>query len=159
MRVVFLPESSHIFPGHQGEEAEEESDQEEDNPPVTTWKFKAVQLTYNNASSPEWCSQDDGILKGLFDRFVNFTLNLANQLEATGVSCTMERGTSSMHVHCHSYMHLQKGFHRRGRDALEPFKFENISPHLAPNTATGKSFAGAVRYGHFYVVVPKIGSL
>ena len=39
------------------------------------------------------------------------------------------------------------------------FKFEGIHPHIEVNRAKGKSYIGAVRYGHFYVVVNKIGSI
>ena len=123
------------------------------------WKFQAVQLTYNKEASPEWRSTDMAVLQGLFERFKVFMLHLGSCLHAAGVSVTMERGSTSNHVHCHAYLHLQKAFHRRGRGALEIFKFEDVAPHVVANTASGKSFMGAVRYGHFYVVVPKIGSL
>ena len=39
------------------------------------------------------------------------------------------------------------------------FEFEGSRPHLSPNTASGKTLAGAVKSGHFYVAVDKIGSL
>ena len=121
------------------------------------WKFQAVQLTYN-CSAGEWTSTDVDVLRKLFDRFVAFMQSVACALGAVGMSATMERA-SQQQVHTHSYMHFLKPFHRREPDALDMFKFEGIPPHLTPNTASGKSFAGAVRYGHFYVVVDKIGSL
>ena len=124
-----------------------------------TWKFQAVQLTFQSDSLPEWCSYDMVVLKSLFDRFTNRIVGVATALKAVGVSTTMERGSSCNHVHCHAYMHLEKPFHRRGRNALDPFKFEDLAPHVTPNTASGKTYMGAVRFGHFYVVVPKIGSL
>ena len=62
-------------------------------------------------------------------------------------------------VHLHAYLHLKKPFQRRGADALRPFAFEGIRPHLEPNRASGKAFAGAIRLGHFYVVADKVGSL
>jgi len=39
------------------------------------------------------------------------------------------------------------------------FKFEGSSPHVEPNRASGKAYIGAVRFGHFYVVCDKKGSL
>ena len=39
------------------------------------------------------------------------------------------------------------------------FVFEGISSHLKPNMVSGKSYPGAVHYGHFYVYVDKIGSV
>eukprot|EP00438_Fugacium_kawagutii_P032000 Skav227529 [mRNA] locus=scaffold2269:219192:219918:- [translate_table: standard] len=66
---------------------------------------------------------------------------------------------SPENVHFHFHFHLPKPFHRRGANALDQFQFEGVRPHVVPNTASGKSFQGAVRYGHFYVVVDKIGSL
>lgn len=124
-----------------------------------TWKFHAVQLTYNNSSAEEWRSTDEQVLQCLFERFHSFVESVGARLQAIGLSTTMERGKSAEHVHCHAYLHFSKAFHRRGQDALEIFKFEGVAPHLAPNSATGKSYQGAVKYGHFYVVVQKIGSL
>ena len=63
------------------------------------------------------------------------------------------------HVHIHVYFNSSEVFHHKGRDALAIFAFEEIHPHVVPNRASGGSYAGAVRYGHFYVVVDKIGSL
>ena len=147
--------------GVQGPDAPEQpnSEDNEADGAARTWKFQAVQLTYS-AATQEWSSHEAGVLKRLFDRFTAFILSLASSLMARGASTTMERGVlSPQHVHCHAYLHLSKPFHRRGRSALEVFRFEGISPHLEPNTASGKAFTGAVRYGHFYVVVQKIGSL
>ena len=62
-------------------------------------------------------------------------------------------------MHLHAYLHLKKPFQRRGAGALRPFSFEGIRPHLEPNRASGKAFAGAIRLGHFYVVADKVGSL
>eukprot|EP00435_Cladocopium_sp_Y103_P001727 s4552_g1.t1 len=77
-----------------------------------------------------------------------------------GVSATMERASPlQAGVHLHAYLHLNQPFQRRGADALRPFAFEGIRPHLEPNRASGKAFAGAIRLGHFYVVVNKVGSL
>ena len=121
------------------------------------WKFMAVQLTYN-CSSGDWAVQDVGVLQNLFDRFVAFIRTLASALGALGVSATMERASETQ-VHTHAYFHLSKPFHKRGHGALDAFKFEGICPHLSPNTASGKAYAGAVRYGHFYVVAEKVGSL
>ncbi|CAE7452561.1 unnamed protein product [Symbiodinium sp. CCMP2456] len=39
------------------------------------------------------------------------------------------------------------------------FSFEGVKPHLAPNTASGKSYMRTVRYGDFYVVVNKIRTI
>ena len=101
-----------------------------------------------------------GFGKIMFDRFTAFVLFVAAALNASGTSTTMERGSLSPdHVHCHAYFHLAKPFHRRGRSALDIFRFEGICPHLEPNKASGKAYLGAVRYGHFYVMAPKIGSL
>ena len=61
--------------------------------------------------------------------------------------------------HLHAYLHVKKPFQRRGADALLPFSFEGIRPHLEPNRASGKAFAGAIRLGHFYVLADKVGSL
>ena len=132
------------FPGHDKPENQPPPRQEEGqggaaNVGGKTWKFQAVQLTYN-ATTAEWASTDEVALQALFCRFNALLRQVADSLEAVGLSTTMERGASSDHVHCHAYMHLSKAFHRRGRGALEVFRFE-------------------VRHGHFYVVVEKIGSL
>ncbi|CAJ1345094.1 unnamed protein product, partial [Effrenium voratum] len=34
-----------------------------------------------------------------------------------------------------------------------------VRPHVTPNTASGKSYPGAMRFGHFYVVCDKKGTL
>ena len=62
-------------------------------------------------------------------------------------------------VHAHAYLHLKTAYRRRGAQALQPFTFEGIRPHVVTNTAQGNAYSGAVRYGHFYVVMDKIGSL
>ena len=46
-----------------------------------------------------------------------------------------------------------------GPNALDAFMFEGVRPHVVPNKAKGNADPGAVRYGHFYAVVEKIGSL
>ena len=61
--------------------------------------------------------------------------------------------------HLHAYLHVKKPFQRRGADALLPFSFEGIRPHLEPNRASGTAFAGAIRLGHFYVLADKVGSV
>ncbi len=122
-----------------------------------TWKFSAVQLTYNS-SQGDFLSQDHEVLQGLFRRYIAFLGELAVKLSAEGFSATMERASPTQ-VHLHAYLHLGQTFHRRGADALSIFVFEGIHPHLVPNKASGKAYAGAVRLGHFYVVVDKIGSL
>eukprot|EP00435_Cladocopium_sp_Y103_P036433 s802_g9.t1 len=58
-------------------------------------------------------------------------------------------------AHLHAYLHVKKHFQRRGADALRPFAFEGIRPHFEPSRAPRKAFAGAIRLGHFYVVVDK----
>ena len=63
------------------------------------------------------------------------------------------------HVHGHLYIHLRKAFHRKGPRALDCFSFQGVCPHLEKNTAKGNAYKGAVKYGHFYVFVDKIGSL
>ena len=150
------------FPPAEGNEGVAVSENEERPQPAPSpkaWKFQAVQLTYNR-SDGEWASHDMSVLKELFDRFTSFVLSVAEALNASGTSTTMERGSLSPdHVHCHAYFHMTKPFHRRGRSALEIFQFEGICPHLEPNKASGKAYMGAVRYGHFYVMAPKIGSL
>ena len=59
----------------------------------------------------------------------------------------------------HLYLHVSRRYRAVGALALAPFAFEGSQPHVQPNTASGKDFQGAVRYGHFYVVVDKIGTL
>ena len=63
------------------------------------------------------------------------------------------------HVHTHLYMHLQKAYRKQGAGALSEFAFEGIHPHVVPNTASGKSYSGAIKFGHFYVVANKIGTV
>ncbi|CAJ1352267.1 unnamed protein product [Effrenium voratum] len=126
-------------------------------PAGKVWKFLAVQLTYNK-STGDFASLSVDVLEGLFQRFVAFLSALATQLAAGGVSATMERA-SPQQVHLHAYLHLTRPFHRRGQDALSAFVFEGVRPHLTPNTASGKAFMGAVRFGHFYVAAEKVGTL
>ena len=95
------------------------------------------------------------MLRQLFSRFLAFLAGLARELKAEGTSATMEKA-SPLQVHLHAYLHLAQPFHRRGRDALQVFEFEGVRPHLSPNTTSGKGYMGAVRHGHFYVVVDKI---
>ena len=126
-------------------------------PKQKTWKFSAVQLTYNS-SQGDFASLDEVVLESLFGRFITFLQALARDLHGAGASATMER-SSPVQVHLHAYLHLTQPFHRRGRDALLPFTFEGSHPHVTPNVASGKAYMGAVRFGHFYVVVDKIGTL
>ena len=121
------------------------------------WKFSAVQLTYNSSHS-DFMALDHGVLENLFGRFVAYLGRLADQISAEGVSATMERA-SPERVHLHAYLHLSTAFHRRGQDALNIFAFEGVRPHVTPNTASGKTYTGAVRFGHFYVVADKLGTL
>ena len=121
------------------------------------WKFSAVQLTYN-ASHGDFVSSDMGQLQGLFVRFTAFLTGLKLVLHAVGVSATMERA-SVERVHLHAYLHLAKLFRKCGTEALAPFIFEGIRPHVEPNRAHGNAFQGAVKFGHFYVVCDKKGSL
>lgn len=132
------------FPNLQ--QVSDNAEQAQDQPSaanVRTWKFQAVQLTYN-ARTAEWPSTDKTLLKILFDRITVFVQSVAAELSARGASTTMERGSLSPdHVHCHAYLHLAKPFHRRGASALDIFSFEGVRPHVKPNTARGKAFAGA----------------
>ncbi|OLP89005.1 hypothetical protein AK812_SmicGene29587 [Symbiodinium microadriaticum] len=121
------------------------------------WKFMAVQLTYNS-SHGDFASLEETVLRQLFSRFLAFLAWLARELKAEGTSATMEKA-SPLQVHLHAYLHLAQPFHRRGRDALHVFEFEGVRPHLSPNTTSGKGYMGAVRYGHFYVIVDKVGTL
>ena len=121
------------------------------------WKFTAAQLTYNNTDG-EWASKDKHVLHGLFSRCLTFAQNFGRELKAEHMSVKMEESEKD-HVHIHVYFNLSAVFHHKGKDALKPFCFEGIHPHVVPNRASGGAFAGAVRHGHFYVVVDKIGSL
>ena len=139
------------WPGAELEEAEKGEAKE--------WKFMAFQATYN-CTVGEWTAVDQRQQEALFGRFKTFALALGLLFEAVGISITLEWATQAMqHLHIHLYMHLKKAFHRKGRDALSGFAFENIQPHLESNRASGKCFMGAVRFGHFYVFVDKIGSV
>ena len=121
------------------------------------WKFSAVQLTYN-ASHGDWVASNTDQLRDLFSRFTTFLGAVKQELSAIGVSATMERA-SARQVHTHAYLHLSKPYHRRGAEALAVFCFEGVRPHVTPNTASGKSYPGAMRFGHFYVVCDKKGTL
>ena len=124
-----------------------------------SWQFTAAQVIYNGTDA-EWCSKDKVVLKALFNRFLGFAKALGASLGAKGISVTMEESTlTGTHVHFHLYFHLTRQFRAEGPRALAPFVFEGTQPHVVPNHATGKDFMGAVRYGHFYVVVDKIGTL
>ena len=141
-----------------GDEAPGVEAQSEEQTP-TVWQFKAAQLTYNHTMG-EWASTDEVVLTALWERFKAFGIALAADSGALGVSMTMERSKrTDKHVHMHVYFHLKTKFRRRGRDALEQLAFENIRPHVTPNTASGAAYKGAVEYGHFYVFVDKIGSV
>ena len=130
--------------GGQGREADAGEDDvgEEQH----TWKFTAVQLTYNG-SNGGWISTDAGVCKRLFDRFVVFICKLGLELSALGVSVTLERSVHSpdARVHAHAYLHLKTAYHRRGAQALQPFTFEGIHSHVVPNKAKGNAYPGAVR--------------
>ena len=132
----------------------EEAAEAEEPGASRVWKFRAVQLTYNSRS---WRPDMEG-LEALWDEFQVFIQGLANKLESQGLSTTME-SAGPANLHLHAYMHLAQSFHRRGANALVDFVFRGIHPHLATNKASGNAYAGAVRYGHFYVVVDKKGSM
>lgn len=124
---------------------------------VFRWRFKAGQMTYN-CTTGDWASSDQPTLQALFRRFVAFVQGVLAPLKPQGTSCTLETSTRgrTAHVHAHVYFHLQKEF--RAKD-FSAFAFEGIRPHFEPNRARGRAFLGAVRMGHYYVVVPKIGTL
>jgi hypothetical protein len=127
--------------------------------PVGERKVQAFQATYN-CTVGQWTAVDTGAQAALLDRFEAFALALRLLLEAAGSSITLEWATKDMqHIHIHLYMHLKKAFQKHGRGALSCSVFERISPHLESNRASGKCFMGALRFGHFYVYVNKIGSV
>ena len=96
----------------------------------------------------------------MFNQFLEFAKSLGTSLAAKGISATMEESTETgSHVHMHLYLHLGRRYRAVGALALAPLAFEGSQPHVQPNTASGKDFQGALRYGHFYVVVDKIGTL
>ena len=132
---------------HQAQETEKE------------WKFRAAQLTYNSKVG-EWTSRDPAVLRPLLDRVVAHVRNALEAYGVVGLSATMEESThadeGSPHVHAHVYFHLTKSYHRR---TLDPFKFEGIKPHVEVNRAGGKAYEPAVKRGHYYVYVNKIGSI
>ena len=123
------------------------------------WNFQAAQLTYNSKHG-DWSSRCVVVLKALFERLVAFAIKFGLALGAKGLSVTLEESTraTESHVHAHIYFHLARDFHRQGVGALRPFVFEDIHPHVEVNKARGKSYNGAVRHGHFYVFVNKIGT-
>ena len=133
-----------------GNEAGNEAPQEKE------WRFRAGQLTYNSTAG-EWASRDRSVLRGLFDRFLVFIKAALAPFNPAGTSATLEDSTHSLphHVHIHVYAHFKKQFKR---SSIDMFVFEGIRPHLEKNTASGNTFEGAVRRGHYYVVVPKIGT-
>ena len=133
--------------GQEGGEAENEQ----------RWKFKAAQLTYNQTIG-DWASRDASVLKALFGRLVIFLKAALAAYNPEGISVTLEDSihSSPPHVHAHAYFHLSKEFRS---SSLTVFAFEGIRPHVVANRARGNAFEGAVRRGHYYVVVPKIGSL
>ena len=97
-------------------------------------------------------------MKALFDRLVAFFSALASALRIAGTSVTLEESLETgEHAHAHVYIHMTQDFRRKG--ALSEFEFEGIKPHVEPNKASGKAYSGAVRHGHFYVIVNKKGSL
>jgi len=131
------------------------------------WKFKATGLTYNHTRD-DWASTDTAVLERLFNRFVVFFRALGEQLDAKGLTAKMERsaswtGEEDAHVHLHGYLHLKKPFHKEGPSALECFHFvdgeKTHRPHLENNTASGRTYKGAVHHGHCYLAVDKVGSL
>lgn len=143
----------------QGEKEEKDEKEETEEKKEKEWKFMACQATYNGTTG-EWASADERVQAGLFERLKTFALALGVLLNAVGISVTLEWATKTMsHLHAHLYLHLKTPFHRRGKDALEDWAFEGKRPHMEPNTASGKCYKGAVRYGHFYVYVDKIGSV
>jgi hypothetical protein len=90
------------------------------------WKFLAYQAIYNKTTG-DWCSKDKAVLKSLFDRFVAHAQKLSVELQAAGTTVKMEESKKD-HVHIHLYQHLDKSFHRRGKNALHVFAFEG-RPH------------------------------
>lgn len=93
----------------------------------------------------------------LFGRFQVFRIGVKEAIHGIGLSA-MERAAADR-VHMHAYLHLARPFGKQGADALAVFEFEGARPHLAPNTAHGNAFQGAVKFGHFYVVCDKKGTL
>ena len=124
------------------------------------WEFHAAQLTYN-CTQGDWVSQNSAVLRGLLERFVAWLRGALVPFQPSGISATVEESTRAKerHVHIHAYFHLEKAYKKRGRRALDTFLFEGLHPHVEVNRARGKSYMGSVRYGHFYVVVDKIGSV
>lgn len=139
-------------------EEEPEAPVEDDVPPKK-WSFRAVQLTYNKTDG-DWAASSPAVLHALFERLCAFARELVVLLSAIGVSVTLERSTAAnQHVHAHIYLHSKKAYRRQGDDALAPFTFEEIHPHVNPNKSSGRDWEGAVRFGHFYVFADKIGTV
>ena len=138
----------------------EASDKGQRQEKAIQWEFQAAQLTYNSVQG-DWTSKSTAVLNALFSRFLVWLRAALAPLKPVGISATMEESTRAeqRHVHIHAYFHLSAKFKRRGRNAMDVFMFDGIRPHVEPNKASGKSYIGAVRHGHFYVVVNKIGSL
>eukprot|EP00435_Cladocopium_sp_Y103_P008208 s1211_g2.t1 len=78
--------------------------------------------------------------------------DVAHRLEANG-ALDQIRAQMRASVYRALLGDQERGSQVRGADALRPFAFEGMRPDLEPNGATGKAFAGAIRLGHFYVVV------
>ena len=138
------PEAQQAEPEGQQPPAQDLDAQDKGKP--KEWKFSAVQLTYNRTTG-EWATKDAAATKPLFDRAVLFAQELGTSLHAEGITVKMEE-CKTEHVRMRLYFHLQEPFHRQGRDALQPFVFEGIKPNVRPNTASGKTFQGAVNHGH-----------
>lgn len=121
------------------------------------WGFKAGQLTYNSTKG-DWATSDPTVLHNLFMRLVAFIRSVLVPYSPQGTSLTLEESlhSSPRHVHAHVYMHLSKEYRNR---SLDLFAFEGLRPHFESNRGRGKAYDGAVRRGHYYVVVPKIGTL
>ena len=142
------PEAQQAEPEGQQPPAQDLDAQDKGKP--KEWKFSAVQLTYNRTTG-EWATKDAAATKPLFDYAVLFAQELGTSLHAEGITVKMEE-CKTEHVRMRLYFHLQEPFHRQGRDALQPFVFEGIKPNVRPNTASGKTFKGAVNRGHGYLV-------
>jgi hypothetical protein len=123
------------------------------------WCFRACQLTYNCLEG-DWASSDKGILQTLFARLQAFAKQLSTLLVCIGISLTLEKSMQDQrHHHAHIYLNMKKAFRKQGKHALDVFAFEGIKPHVVANKSTGRDYDGAVRYGHFYVVCEKKGSV
>ena len=150
--------------GSTGSESDEEDevsekDDQASSPKKLVWFFSAAQFTYNGTTG-DWASKDNVVLEALFARFKAFLLTCLAPFVPKGISATMERSTrTDEHVHLHCYFHLSKPFRAQGQNALQSFAFESVAPHVEQNTARGSAFDTAVKRGHFYVYIDKIGSI